>query len=75
MSQTIEICPTCFRTDAFTPGEINHDKDWHEYKNYKLVKKTGVYESSTHINKPYKRKVSWYVKRAKKPRIFAFINL
>lgn len=34
MSNEVNICPTCHRTDAFTPGQIDHDKQWHQALDY-----------------------------------------
>lgn len=27
----VEICPECWRTDAFKPGVIDHDNETHAY--------------------------------------------
>ena len=30
MKNTVKVCPDCYRTDAFSPGHIDCDKQWHE---------------------------------------------
>ncbi|MDE2101900.1 MAG: hypothetical protein KGL39_31935 [Patescibacteria group bacterium] len=34
MPNEVKICSVCLRTDAFSPGQIDHDKDWHEALDY-----------------------------------------
>lgn len=29
----VKICPVCHRTDAFSPGRIKCDQEWHEAEN------------------------------------------
>lgn len=28
----VEICQVCWRTDAFYPGVIDHDPEWHGFR-------------------------------------------
>lgn len=70
----VNICPVCFRTDAFSAGQIDHDKEWHEYKKFRIVKKTAEYPATTTKYKNANRKVSWFVKVPKEPKTFAKLN-
>ena len=30
----VNICPVCFRTDAFKAGHVDCDKEWHKFVEY-----------------------------------------
>jgi hypothetical protein len=56
----MNICPTCHRTDVFSPGVINHDIDWHDLKDRLKVYK----KHPEHNRKPRLPKFSLEIKNA-----------
>ncbi len=56
MKEQIEICALCARTDAFTPGAINHDNEahkqlkWFDGRKYKRGEWLGpIVNSKSHL--------------------------
>ena len=58
MTDTVAICLTCHRTDAFSPGAINHDWEWHkkinEINRPKVIERVGRLNNEV-VSSPYWR--------------------
>ena len=71
----MNICQVCHRTDAFTPGKINHDKDWHKGVDARKEYEQAVCRRKTQ-NGGHKigTMVSYWVIKPAEPKTFALLG-
>jgi len=55
MSNEVHVCQVCFRTDCFSPGTIDHDKEAHKsYEHLESLRKQNRMNLRKHFGKQLK---------------------